>query len=300
MLVLGDSVAFGIGCLLGDRGTTDHDCPPQPGFTTWNGTLGACNLTRGFVVLQNRTAQVDYNCHDWDSRFKTLVDEHDPKLVVINTSGWEIVDRWTYDAFPSGCVVTNVYPCSPPPDVRWGDPAVAAATEAAYASELRAVIELVRYRHPTTTKVLVVNGPYIAPPGPSYVYGKQVWYEAYPQSQPADWMLPNAGVTYRSSKPKIDQLNAAIAAVKATYYANDPNVVTFDMWRHFAPPDPTTGDNEYSVSVCPAPDDEQPLSTCAGSEVVAREADGNHITSAGYQLLGYYLLPVVRQLLGLQ
>jgi hypothetical protein len=293
VLLLGDSVGFGVGCMLGDNGPDDgQSCPPKPGFSTANGYLGACAVGEGQILLYNATA-VQGNCNepasDASSLWPQAVNAVDPELVVIVTGGWEIVHRWTN--LPLNCDPASVFLCARP-DRQMGSTAEGGAlnTNAVnnYMSEMTAVITAIR-NTPSQPKVLLLNSPYVAPPAPSGSPG--VWYEAYPDVKPGNWTSPNLATPYISSKDKIDQFNAAIETVIGQINSND--VQFFDFWAEFSP------DGEYSDDLCVFPDNKLPLDQCPGATFTARLEDAGHLTTAGNNLLGEYLLPEVYAMLGI-
>ena len=182
--------------------------------------------------------------------------------------GWEIVDRWS--TFPSGpsCSTNNAFNCDEP-DLQWGgDPTKLTAAKNAYEDQLNAAIDLFRAKG---AKVLVVNSPYYAPTE-AQIPAVPVWYEPYSPTAPANWIAPNGdpAYTYRSSKTKIDQFNAAVQEVVAQ---RDPAFVQpFDLWALVSP------NGQYDPS--------------------NREADRVHLTQAAFQnIILSNLLPVIQQML---
>lgn len=309
VLVLGDSLGWPLGCVLGHQGQygLGSSCNPLPDLTTRNQWEGGCQISGGAVLKYSGEAQTTFACSNWQSQWSALADQVHPKVVIIATSGWEIVDRWS--SFPGSCTLADARSCVTPPDEQWGgagtapDPAIAN-----YTAKLAAAINLFRNKpwHPT---VVVANSVYVNPPaaeGPSA--DDLWWWEPYGPSAPPDWVAPNVGVTFRASRTKVDQFNAAIQSVKTTSFASDSKVLVFDYWRHF---DPGGAWNAY---VCPPPNDfsEVPNTsvdppTCTnGNAIIARveldstthESEGSHISAAGLDILAYYLQPCVRALLG--
>lgn len=297
VVVFGDSVAWGIGCSLGDSGVYGNDppfpCTPQS-FSAVNETSGACSIAGGQTLLYNRITTAA-PCHDWASQWPGILDERSPRLVILSTGGWEIVDRWT--AFPSGpgCSTFNAFGC-PAPDYQWGGPNFGAAKDR-YVSQLVGAINLFKSRG---AKVLVVNSPYYAPIEPQVPGYADVWYEAYPSTQPANWSPANANITYRSSEMKTDQYNAALTEALDENFGGDPNVQLFDMWAHVSPLDPGTGDEEYNDFLCFPPNEKQwPDQACPDNKVQARLLfDHGHFEYDGYRfVIMPYLLPVIEGML---
>ncbi len=298
VLLLGDSVGFGVGCILGHNAEdAAHNCPPQPSFSTWNGYLGACSVGQGLVLLYDHRA-IEGNCNDPGTDYESgtmynwpaAVDVVTPEVVVIVTGGWEIVDRWS--SLPFGCDPMNAFSCAAP-NRQMGstDPALETNAINNYKTEMTNAINLIRSR-PSDPEVLVLNMPYVDPDDPD-LHGSGVWFESYDPTAPPVWSAPNAGTPYASSKVKVDRLNQAVLDLKATTFAADPSVEIFDFWSEFSP------EGEFSMYVCPFPNNKDPLSTCAGSEVLVRAADRGHFTQAGNDLLGEYLIPKVEQMLGI-
>ena len=279
VLVVGDSVGFSFGCVLGDpgeiNGVPQGACPASPAYSTRNDWTGACTIYTGTISLYNGGQAPAPSCNSVGSgsRGDTWQDEANffvPKVVVINTAGWEITDRWlNFVAVPdeqwgaAGCTPTN----TPSPQC---DAYVNAAVQ--YSSKLFDTINMFRNspNHPT---VIVANAPYIAPSQPLPAFGEVAdelacsWWEPFPNSAPVSsgpdctgnatqggggqWRPQTAGITYRSSKAKLDQFNQIVQLVKTNNFAGDPNVKIFNFKKHFnAGPA-----NTYTDWVCPPPQD---------------------------------------------
>jgi hypothetical protein len=327
VLVVGDSVAFSFGCVLGDAiPSQPFGCPGRPGYTAKNESSGACTITPGTLKLYNGGTAGAPNCGEnpddqgrtWDQASSLFV----PKVVVINTAGWEIVDRW-------------IESLTPQPDAQWGGPTGAGTVyeRAAiyYSSRLFNAINTFRSRG---AKVLISVGPYMDPPEPvpppSQVPPDLAcsWWEPYDAAPPVAngectgggpgglWRSPpgSGGVSYRPSKTKVDQLNAIITQVKNQYFGSDPNVVLFNFAKHFNQPNgPGAADDTYTSYVCPPPNDftvtPDPVThNCAITNpnpdtvpaILARAPDNGHLSVAGtFDILQPYLEGCVRHLLGL-
>jgi hypothetical protein len=310
VVLFGDSNGWGIGCYLGHEGiagvsSTPLPCDPQPDFSTDNEALGACTIAGGQTLLYNHMV-ISPSCANWRDAWPGILDERTPKLVVLSTGGWEINDRWIN--FPSGCSTFDASNC-PAPDYQWGRPdndPVQQATKARYQGELRDAIALFRSKG---AKVLVTNSPYYDP------YEAQVpglsdwWYERYPNDggsgDPvrADWIKPNVNLTYRPSRLKTDQFNAAVKQVVDQAIASNPagTVQFFDLWDKTSPsPDnPPTQHREYNDFSCGAQNYAQwPQTFCPGSMIQQREADHGHFSAGGYeQVIMPFVFPQVRQML---
>jgi hypothetical protein len=261
-----------------------------------------------------------------------------PKVVVIDASGWEVVDRWVngQNGAPpdaqwgaSGCSPTN----TPSPQC---DAYSAAAVQ--YSNALFNAISMFRSKG---AKVVVANSPYFAPPEPlpapnGAPAGLQCSYwEPYPNSAPTSagpdctgdatagtggqWRAPYPGVTYRSSRVKVNQFNDIITLVKDQNFGNDPNVVIFPFKAHFNGPNIV-----YTDYVCPPPYDrtvaaQNVIDVRLGSPtfgqlawqcnvdgnplnnlnaILARAPDKGHLTPAGaFGVLQPYLEPCVKALI---
>lgn len=283
VVVFGDSNAWGIGCSLGDDGglgtSPDFPCTPQGGVSARNATEGTCSITPNVALLYNQFA-LPALCSDWASKWPGILDETQPKVVILNTGGWEIVDRWTN--FPAGpnCAQTQqplAYNC-PAPDLQWGDevtPGLLAKAEDAYKAQLNAAIDLFRSKG---ARVLVVNSPYYGPTEAQVPGLALVWYESNSLTQPANWTAPNVNVTYRSGHTKIDEFNATLKTVVDQRAAADPgNVKFFDLQSIVSP------DGDYTDTI---------------NGVTVREPDHVHFSHAAYQqFIMPNLLPVIQQML---
>ena len=263
VLVVGDSVSFSLGCALGDCA----GCPARPGYSTHNEFTGGCTITPRTLDLYNGGTAPAPNCDtapDAEGRtWANAADHYTPRVVVINTAGWEIVDGWL--SFTQ------------PPDYQWGAPGCTpqnvcspfyANAAQHYSAQLFDTINMFRSKGAT---VVVAKSPYIQPLQPEPPNDGSVpadlacsWWEAYqssaptaqgspgnPLTCPGTWRSPpnTAGVTYRSSKTKIDQLNTIVDFVKSQYFGGDPGVVLFNFAKHFNP------GGQYNDYVCPPPDD---------------------------------------------
>jgi hypothetical protein len=312
VLTVGDSVSFSFGCALGDDGGSPADgCPARPGYTTHNEYSGACTIIPGDVLLYNGGSAPAPNCNTstdeqgrtWEEAANFFV----PKVVVINTAGWEVVDRWIEQSRGSST-----------PDAQWGGstgsgtPYQQAAVY--YSYYLKNAVDMFRSKG---AKVLIAETPYFDPPepvpppsqvGPDFACS---WWEPYDPTPPTaggecagTWTPPYPGVTYRSSKNKADQLNGIVQQVKDQYYPNDANVVLFNFKKHFNGPS-----NVYTSYVCPPPYDytvapdasnncQTPQGTVAA--ILARTPDNGHLTVAGtFNILQPYLESCVKNLLNI-
>lgn len=297
VVVFGDSNAWGIGCSLGDPGEFARDppfpCTPQS-FSVKNETAGACTIAGGTALLYNRAA-INPSCYDWANRWPAVLDERTPNLVILNTGGWEIVDRWVN--FPSGpgCSTGNAFNC-PAPDYQWGGADFTTAANR-YTSQLVGAVNLFRSRG---AKVLVVNSPYYAPVEPQVPGIADVWYEAYPSAQPSNWNPANANITYRSSKLKTEQFNTTLKAALDLNFANDTGVRLSNLWEHVSPVDPGTMAPAYNDFLCPYPNEKKwPQTFCPSQAVRARsEFDHGHFDYDGYRfVIMPYLLPEIQSML---
>ena len=324
VLVVGDSVSFSLGCVLGDGGGTPG-CPARPGYTTVNEYTGGCTISPGTLELYNGGNASAPNCdtapdqfgRTWQQAAALFV----PKVVVINTAGWEIVDRY---------IQCPPY-CSGAPDNEWGvptsDPRYTAARDY-YANELYNAINMFRSYG---AKVVVANSPYIQPhqpePPPATVPAGLgcSWWETEPFNTnpptavgdpnnpltcPGTWQSPDGVSSYRSSKTKLDQFNDIVTNyVKGQFFGGDPNVRVFNFAKHFNP------GGAYNDYVCPPPDDSTQVPgpdvdldgtpNCPTVQdplrdaILARAVDHSHLSPAGqFQILQPYLEPCVLGMAG--
>jgi hypothetical protein len=328
VLVVGDSVAFSFGCVLGDTlpGSTGWSCPARPGYSTKNMAIGACTTYGTEVLLYNAGRATVPNCDTTPAGFDNMTwqqaaDHFTPKVVVINAAGWEIVDRWVGDTGGApnsqfgtpGCSIQS--PCNPEYQT--------AAIQ--YTSSLNDAIHTFLDRG---AKVVVATAPYADPlspePDPNSTpagLGCSYW-EPYPSTAPTasggnckgdatagqggQWRAPYPGLTYRSGTEKYNQINEAIQFVKDQYFGGNSNVVIFPFKQHFNGPS-----NVYTDYVCPPPNDRtvapDPLThKCIITNpmpglvdaVLARDPDRGHLSPAGaFDVLQPYLEPCVKALI---
>jgi hypothetical protein len=294
VLVVGDSVAYGVGCLLGDDGNNPNagpnDCPAQPGFTTKNKFLGACTISLGAVLGYDGNLYPS-GCQHWQDQWKALIDKPGTpyELVILNTGGWEVVDRWTKN-FPAG----SARNWSPPPNYQWGDPNTFAKAANVYARKLRKAIQILSSRGAI---VLVMNSPYVAPTEPEPV---GVFYEPYGPGQPANWSAPSTGIAFRSSENKIEQFDAMVKLVVQEFPKSQAR--SFDFLSPFSLPGGDGDGLEYASQLSVNPGPTSPGHPCQFLELLTcispRQGDGLHLTPAGLnQVLAPFLVPRVRSIL---
>jgi hypothetical protein len=329
VLVVGASVSFSFGCVLGDTlpgvSPNEWNCPARSGYSTKNMAIGACTIWPSQVLLYNTGTAQTPNCDTVAAgpdnlTWEQAADYYTPKVVVIDTSGWEVVDRWVSDF--SGA-----------PDARWGDPGCSpnnvcsqayqtAAVQ--YSSALYDAINVFRSRG---AKVVIASSPYFAPPEPlpdpngaPAGLGCSYW-EPYPNTPPTatgghctgnatagsggTWRSPYPGLAYRSSRVKVDQFNDIITLVKNQYFGSDPNVLIFPFKQHFNGPG-----GAYTDYVCPPPNDRtvapDPIThKCLLTNppglvdgILARAPDKGHLSTGGaFDVLQPYLEPCVKSLI---
>jgi hypothetical protein len=288
VLVVGDSISFSFACGLGDAAGSEESCPGPGGFTTASDIVGGCTISGGTILLYNSQTASSYGCDNWPSAWSGDADKYTPKVVVIVTSGWEIMDRWSGD--PNGV-----------PDRQWGGSGTEFQNaKSAYQASLNGAINLFRQRG---AKVVVANSAYMNPPEPQFPPGTpgapdfliNAWYERYPipnTNPPVPWQPPVQGLTYRPSKTKVDQFNAAVTQV-VNGFGDPSNVLQFNMFKHFDP------GNEYSDLICPPPNDgTAPPCPGGATPIDARDPDGGHLSTPGGQgILNAYLQPCVQAVL---
>lgn len=295
VLVVGDSISFSFACGLGDAAGSGESCPGPGGFTTASDIVGGCTISGGTILLYNGNTAGSYGCDNWGSAWSGDADKYTPRVVVIVTSGWEIMDRWSGD--PNGL-----------PDRQWGGNGQEFQdAKNAYQANLGLAINVFRQHG---SKVIVANSAYMNPPEPQFPPGTpgapdfliNAWYERYPLTNtapPPVWQqnAPTNGqpLTYRPSKTKVEQFNNAITSV-VNSFGDSSNVLQFNMFKHF---DPTiSGSPAYSDYICPPPNDSADPATCSGTKILARDPDGGHLSTPGGQdILNHYLQPCVEAVL---
>ncbi len=293
VLVVGDSVAYGVGCLLGDSGgnplALPGDCPAQAGFKTKNAYQGACTIALGNVLGYDGN-QYESGCKDWQTYWKSLIDAPSKpyELVVLNTGGWEFVDRWIGQP-PAGAARN----WSPPPNYQWGNPDNFAKAANRYAKKLRKAISVLSSRGAI---VLVMNSLYVDPPVPAL----NVYFEAYGPDQPLTWSPPSTGVTFRPSEYKVEQFNAIQKLVVKEFPSSQARI--FDFQGPFSLPGGDADGREYASQVSVNPAATSPGHPCGFLEILTcvspRQVDGLHLSPGGHsQVLAPFLIPKVRSIL---
>jgi len=329
VLVVGDSVSFSFGCMLGD-GNGTPGCPARPGYTTVNEFHGGCTIAPGSLILYSGGSANAPTCD-------TVPDQHGltwqqaaaqfvPKVVVINTAGWEIVDRYLS--------ITQ------PPDYQWGANNQFYNNAAQYySSELYNAINM--FLSYGAQHVLIANSPYFSPHQPTPPVGtvpagfECSWWEPEPFNTnpptavatpgnpltcPGQWQSPSGTTSFRSSHAKLDQFNDVINIVKNNFFVGDSRVSVFNFKKHF-----NGADNQYHDYICPPPNDStknaqnvpdvrtgsptfgqtvwqcdidgNPLNNV--DAILARAIDQSHLSPAGQtQILQPYLEGCVQTLLG--
>ncbi len=87
VLVVGDSVAFGIGFGLDDWGTATGKLR-----ATTAAQFGCAIARGGSYKFQRETRTLEPRC-DWATTFPALIASHRPDVVVLSSGVWEVVDR---------------------------------------------------------------------------------------------------------------------------------------------------------------------------------------------------------------
>jgi hypothetical protein len=271
VLVVGDSVAFSFGCVLGDAvaGVPASGCPASPDYSTKNFSIGACTIYGTTVSLYNGGSASVPNCDTVpggaDNRTWTqAADYYTPKVVVINTGGWEIVDRWLS--------LTAV------PDSQWGGNTSQQAYINAATYYSSALYQAIREFRTRGAKVVVAIQPNASPPQPEpppsgTPAGLECsWWEPFPATAPASagpdctgnatagsggtWRSPTGNTNYRSSQQKLNQFNTIVNQVLTNPdpnlgFGSDSNVSSFNFKKHFNEP----GTDAYTNWICPPPQD---------------------------------------------
>ncbi|MEZ5145283.1 MAG: acyltransferase family protein [Acidimicrobiales bacterium] len=87
VLVVGDSQAWVLGNGMRRFGAAHPDQ-----VAVWNSAVRGCGLVRGGEADRMGTITTDL-CDDWEQRFTDALDRFDPDVVVVQSSGWDWVDR---------------------------------------------------------------------------------------------------------------------------------------------------------------------------------------------------------------
>ncbi len=276
LMIFGDSMAKSLAKYLDAN---------YPGYEVIDETRGACHLSKGVVLGYNRYLYGDNTaCWDWTTAWPAAVARDDPDVVIVLTGGWEMPARWG-ESPPAEC---SPGPYCPKPKFLLTTP----KGNERYRSKLEQAITKVGA---LGAEVVVVTEPYHKPPGPRPEvgpngeplprYAKYVYWEPYqanppgPTNQwPKGWRNPmkDGSTPYISGRLKTQHL-VAIAHQVVTAMA-DPNVHIFDLGTYL-----NKTSDAYTKRVCPPPGPPDP-SSCA-NPVVAREADGSHLTEAGNQIV---------------
>lgn len=330
VLVVGDSVSYSFGCALGDTlpGVDPANCPQSPDYSAKNFSVGACTIYPANALLYNGGSAPVPNCNTAPAgseqrTWSQAADYYVPKVVIINTGGWDIVDRWLGDIVG-------------PPNSQWGGNTNTQEYSNAAVYFSAALYNAITDFRNHGAKVVVAYQPYANPPQPEPPPGGSTppglecsWWEPDPPAPPVaqgngnlnpltcpgPWQSPCCGVTYRSGHAKFDQFNMIVNQVLTNPdprfgFGSDPNVSSFNFKRHFNLPSIAGGG--YSDYVCPPPNDgvvapdpithkcaiTNPQATVVDA-ILARAPDRGHLSIAGqFDILKPYLDPCVRFLLG--
>jgi hypothetical protein len=248
VLMLGDSVGQGLAL----KGLSTSKRLEVVNAATVNCTIsgGAPQSYKDGIVIGN-------GCPEWRTEWPALVQQHQPQVVIVFTSGWEIVDRWFAD--PPGVGMPNTI-LQPEFQQRVAD----------------AHREAVTLLSATGAKVTFPTMQYIDPPHaypePPGVNGiSEIWWEAYgPDAPPPGWVPPLPGQPFVGSKHKVDALNQVRLDL-----AEQGAINVFNLQKFVSP---------QGVFI----------DTIKGKP--ARDLDRSHFNDYGYQQITKWLVPQLQKL----
>jgi hypothetical protein len=248
VLMLGDSVGQG----LARKGLQTDKRLEVVNAATVNCTIsgGAPESYKDGIVIGN-------GCPEWRTEWPALVQQNTPDVVIVFTSGWEIVDRWFDDPPGIGLPSTIIEPVF---QQRVAD----AHREAA--SLLSA----------TGAKVTFPTMPYIDPPHaypePPGVNGiSEIWWEAYgPDAPPPGYQPPLPGQPFVGGKHKVDALNQVRLDL-----AKQGTINVFNLQKFVSPK------GVYTDKIKGKP---------------ARDVDRSHFNEYGYKQITAWLAPQLQKL----
>jgi hypothetical protein len=181
VLVLGDSVGQNIADGLEAEGSVD----------VVNGAGVNCTIAGG--TLQGYEGNViGGGCDTWREDWAAQVAEAQPDVVVLNTGGWEVVNRWFEEPIGIGLPRTIL-------------------DEDFAASYRGALDEATQILTAGGAELVVLTTPYFDPQSPLPEQGAlaNIWFEPYgPVDPPAGWVPPADGQPFVAAKAKVDQINA--------------------------------------------------------------------------------------------
>lgn len=248
VLMLGDSVGQGLEL----KGLRNDKRLVSVNAATVNCTIaGGANSLEGY-----RGNVIGSGCPDWRTEWPPLVQQNQPDVVIVFTSGWEIVDRWfgePGEGFPNTIL----------------DPVFQQSLTDAHreAASLLAV---------GGAKVIFPTMPYIDPPHaypePPGVNGiSEIWWEPYgPDAPPPGYEAPLPGQPFLSSKAKVDALNKIRLDL-----AKQGAINVFDLQKFISPK------GVYTDKIKGKP---------------ARDVDQSHFSDYGYQQITKWLVPQLQKL----
>jgi lysophospholipase L1-like esterase len=249
VLVLGDSVGQGLEL----KGLRNDKRLESANAATVNCTIaGGANSLQGY----RGGNVIGSGCPNWRTDWPPLVQEQQPDVVIVFTSGWEIVDRWfgePGDGLPN-TILEPVFQQS----------LIDAHREAA--SLLAA----------GGAKVIFPTVPYIDPPHaypePPGVNGiSEIWWEPYgPDAPPPGYQPPLPSQPFVSSKAKVDALNQVRRDLARQRVIN-----IFDLQKFVSPK------GVYTDEIKGKP---------------ARDTDRSHFNDYGYQQITKWLVPQLQNL----
>jgi len=248
VLMLGDSVGQGL-ALKGLQGNKRLDVV--------NAATVNCFISGGAPESYKDGTVIGNGCTDWRTEWPPLVQQNKPDVVIVFTSGWEIVDRW----------FTN------PPGVGLPSTILEPVFQQRVADAHREAASLLSA---TGAKVTFPTMPYIDPPHaypePPGVNGiSEIWWEAYgPDAPPPGYQPPLPGQPFVGSKHKVDALNQVRLDL-----AKQGAINVFDLQKFVSPK------GVYTDKIKGKP---------------ARDLDRSHFNEYGYKQITAWLVPQLEKL----
>ncbi len=249
VLMLGDSVGQGLAL----KGLQNDKRLEVVNAASVNCTIGG-----GANSLESYTggAVIGSGCPDWRTEWPALVQQNQPDVVIVFTSGWEITDRW-FGNPGSGLPSTILDP--------------------AFQQQLVDVHkEATSLLSATGAKVIFPTMPYIDPPHaypePPGTNGiSEIWWEAYgPDAPPPGYVAPLPGQPFVGSKHKVDALNKIRLDL-----AKQGAIRVFDLQKFVSPK------GVFTDKIKGKP---------------ARDTDRGHFNDYGYRQITKWLVPQLQKL----
>ena len=248
VLMLGDSVGQGL-ALKGLQGNKRLDVV--------NAATVNCFISGGAPESYKDGIVIGNGCTDWRTEWPPLVQQNKPDVVIVFTSGWEIVDKWFAD--PPGVGLPNTI-LEPAFQQRVADAHKEAASLLS-ATGAKVTFPTMQYIDPPHA--------YPEPPGVNGI--SEIWWEAYgPDAPPAGYQPPLPGQPFVGSKQKTDALNKVRLDL-----AKQGAINVFDLQKFVSPK------GVYTDKIKGKP---------------ARDVDRSHFNEYGYKQITAWLVPQLEKL----